>query len=224
VSQLREAWDRFAAEEPLFYIEARMGRAASADELVEGGRAVVEWALDWIGDRLERARMLEIGCGIGRTAIHFGRSFERVDAVDVSPEMIRLASERDVPRNVHLAVSSGVDLSAFADATFDFVFSHLVFQHLPEESLVDGYLREIARVVRPGARALLQFDSRPRSLAAELLQRLPDPVLPRGRRRYIRRYRRDPARLTRLIEQAGLLVEDERGRGTEEHWTVLRRG
>jgi hypothetical protein len=39
----------------------------------------------------------------------------------------------------------------------------------------------------------------------------------------MRRYRRSPERVRQLVEQVGLLLEEERGAGTAEHWILLRR-
>jgi SAM-dependent methyltransferase len=40
----------------------------------------------------------------------------------------------------------------------DFVFSYLVLQHLPEETLALQYIREMLRVLRPGGVFLFQFN------------------------------------------------------------------
>jgi len=219
---MTEAWERFAAEDPLFFIEADPRKRTSMDEFLESGRRTAEWALGWLGDRVGRARLLEVGCGLGRTSRAFAAHFERVDGVDVAPSMVERAREIGLPNNVHLAVGSGRDLAGFPDGGYDVVFSHLVFQHLPDEAEVGGYLKEIRRVLAAGGAALIQLDTRPRSVAASLVQRLPDAVLPRSRRRHMRRYRRSPRRLGELVTQAGLRVEQERGAGTAEHWLLLR--
>jgi SAM-dependent methyltransferase len=219
---MTEAWERFAAEDPLFFIEADPRKRASLDEFLASGRRTAEWALDWLGTRAGRARLLEVGCGLGRTARAFAEHFRQVDGVDVAPSMVERARELGLPENVELSVGSGRDLGAFADGAYDVVFSHLVFQHLPEEELVGAYLEEVRRVLAPGGAALLQLDTRPRSHPASILQALPDFLLPRKRRRHMRRYRRSPERVRELVERAGLRVEEERGAGTAEHWFLLR--
>jgi SAM-dependent methyltransferase len=122
-----------------------------------------------------------------------------------------------------LTATSGADLAPFEDGAFDFVFSHLVFQHIPEEPVVASYLREVARVLTPTGLALLQFDTRPPSRLAAALAVLPDPLLPRRRRRHMRRHRRDPDRLRALARAAGLEPARERGAPGPEHWFFLRR-
>jgi SAM-dependent methyltransferase len=183
---------------------------------------MAEWALEWIGPRTGRARLLEIGCGLGRTARAFAESFERVDGVDVSPTMVERGMELDPPENLELHVGSGRDLAGFEEDAYDVVFSHLVLQHLAEEELVAGYLGEVRRVLAPDGVALLQVDTRPPSLWASLVKALPDPLLPRKRRRGMRRHRRSPDRVRELAGRAGLRVEEERGAGTTDHWLLMR--
>jgi ubiquinone/menaquinone biosynthesis C-methylase UbiE len=218
----RAAWERFAAEDPLFFIEADARKRGSLEDFLESGREMAGWALDWIGDRTGRRRLLEIGCGLGRTARGFAESFELVEGVDVSSTMVARGQELGLPRNVRLAVGSGRDLAGFEDGSYDVVFSHLVFQHLPDEAAIEAYLGEVRRVLGPDGAALLQFDTRPPSLVASVLHALPDALLPRKRRRHMRRYRRRPERLRELTQAPGLRIEEEHGAGTADHWLLLR--
>ena len=97
-------------------------------------------------------RILEIGCGVGRLTRHLAAIFGDVDGIDVSGEMIREGRRRlrDLP-NVRLHESNGVDLRTFADDSFDFAFSYIVFQHIPDKRVIESYLGEAARVLKPGA-------------------------------------------------------------------------
>jgi ubiquinone/menaquinone biosynthesis C-methylase UbiE len=155
--------------------------------------------------------------------VHLAEHFETVDGVDISPAMVRAARERGLPANVRLHVGSGHDLACFDDASFEFVFSHLVFQHIEDEAAIAQYLREIARVLAPGGVATVQYDTRPQSLPVKLVQRLPDALLPRSRRRDIRRHRRSADRVRELGREAGLKLDGERDQETAEHWFRWRR-
>ncbi len=216
----RAAWDRFARRDARFYVDPNPGDEA---EFLAAGRRNVARVMEWLGDDAGRRRMLEIGCGPGRTAEAFAAEFERVDGIDVSPEMLRRARARSLPPNLVLTATSGADLAPFEDGAFDFVFSHLVFQHIADEAVVASYLREVARVLAPAGLALLQFDTRPASRLAAAVAAMPDPLLPRSRRRHMRRHRRDPARLRALVRAAGLEPVRERGGPGPEHWFFLRR-
>lgn len=93
--------------------------------------------------------VLEIGCGIGRIALPMTDDFGQYTGVDVSPEMVRIASAQALPRAVFQVVSGG-DLEGVPDASIDFVFSFGVFQHLPDRGAIFNYFAETARVLRPG--------------------------------------------------------------------------
>jgi ubiquinone/menaquinone biosynthesis C-methylase UbiE len=218
----RSRWDDFAQSDAQYYIDPTLGPGTDVEEFLEGGRLVAERAVEWAGPMPEGARALEIGCGIGRDTVHLAQHFAEVDGVDVSATMVRAAQERGLPANVRLHVGSGRDLAGFEDQAYDLVFSHLVFQHIGDEAVIERYLREIARVLAPSGVAVTQFDARPVSRIATLLQRLPDALLPRSRRRDIRRHRRSPERLRELGRAAGLTVGAEHGQDTAEHWFEWR--
>lgn len=123
------------------------------------GRESVDRFLDRLslGDTRTQV-MVEIGCGLGRMTHRFAERFGRVYAVDVSPEMIKRASAQwaGLP-NVTFILGSGNDLPGIADGSIDFVFSYIVLQHVPHPQIVKDYLRETARVLKPGGLAHLQF-------------------------------------------------------------------
>jgi SAM-dependent methyltransferase len=216
-------WERFAREDPLHYIDPTVSRGMSIEQFVASGEPLVAAALDWAAPLPGHERALEIGCGVGRFTAALAQRFQRVDAIDVSPTMIALASRLGLPANAHLRVGSGRDLAGLPDGAFDLAFSHLVFQHIADRSAIASYLRELARTLAPGGVAALQFDTRPPSAAATALHALPDPLLPRLRRRGARRHRLPPQLLRSWVADAGLRLAAERDSGTAEHWLRLIR-
>jgi hypothetical protein len=42
-------------------------------------------------------------------------------------------------------------LSALADASHDFAFSYIVFQHIPSAKVITTYCQEVQRILRPGS-------------------------------------------------------------------------
>lgn len=217
------SWEQFARRDPQYYIDPTLGPGVGIEEFREGGRGIVDWAVAWAGELPSRARALEIGCGVGRNTVHLARHFTEVDGVDVSPSMVAAAVERGLPAGVHLHALSGRDLRPLPDGAFALAFSHLVFQHIESEDDIAGYLRELARVLMPGGVAVLHYDTRPRSPLVSIAHRLPDRLLPRDRRRGIRRCRRDPERIRALGQAAGLVLEAEREPGSDRHWLRWRR-
>ena len=97
-------------------------------------------------------RVLEIGCGAGRVTRALAKVFGEVHAVDVSGEMVKLARAAlaDSP-NAFVYQNNGKDLSAVPPQPFDFAFSTIVFQHIPSRDIIETYVREVRRLLRPGA-------------------------------------------------------------------------
>jgi len=218
---MRERWRGFARSDPMYFIVTRAEPWTDEEFFAHGGHLARE-VVAWAGDDLRQNRMLEIGCGVGRVLAHFAPFFERVDGIDIAPEMIARARASGLPDNVHVAVSSGGDLRQCHDDEMDFVFSYLVFQHIPERTVIGSYLSEIRRVLNPDGRAALQFDTRPKTVASRIAAVLPDFMLPRSHRRYIRRYRRSRDEVLTMVQEAGLALEGERDPNTEAHFMLLK--
>jgi len=217
---LSSDWERLAREDPIAAIDPTLA-GVDIDALRAGGTALVADIVSWV--QPPRGRALEIGIGVGRNLVHLAEHFERVDGVDVSPTMVALAREHGLPANVEVQATNGRDLAPFADDTFHFVFSTLVLQHIAEEDVVAGYIRETARVLRPGGRAALQLDTRELMLLARAGRLLPDALLPGVHRRAMRRYPRSSAWVRDTVHRAGLGITAERGADTALHWFSLYR-
>jgi ubiquinone/menaquinone biosynthesis C-methylase UbiE len=121
----------------------------SSSSLTAGLRSTGPWHLDDLPVKYKTGRALDFGCGIGRTTQALAFIFDRVDGVDISDEMIRLALGHDTGRCCfhHNACA---DLKLFKARTFDFVYSMIVLQHMPQD-MQHGYVREFFRVLKPGA-------------------------------------------------------------------------
>lgn len=158
---MRAFWDARARENAMYYISSfRPYDAQDPQEFWRWGETLTARFLAESGLAFTGAeRVLEIGCGIGRMTVPLARRFAEVEAVDVAPEMVRRAGEMlaDVP-HARARQTDGASLAEYADASFDFVFSYLVLQHIPEPAVVRGYLKEIARVLRPGGACHVQLN------------------------------------------------------------------
>lgn len=88
-------------------------------------------------------RLLDLGCGGGSHAVAFAELGWSVTGVDVSEEQLRLARRRGVD-----AVLGRAEELPFEDATFDAAVSMWTHTDLDD---VPGALRELVRVLRPGA-------------------------------------------------------------------------
>lgn len=153
---------------------------------------------------------LDVGCGSGRWAARVARRGFEVVALDASPAALRVASR--VAPAAHAVNASAVELP-LRDDCVDFAFSLGVLHHLPDTA---GALREIRRVLRPGAPFLVYlyyaFDNRPRWFrllwtASDVIRRrvaeLPDGARLRLTRVIAVAVYWPLARLSRLLERRG---------------------
>ena len=97
-------------------------------------------------------RVLEIGCGAGRLTRPLAELFGEVHAVDVSGEMVAQARRALTGHpNARVYRNNGRDLRVVPGIPFDFAFSMIVFQHIPSYEVIENYIREVHRLLRPGA-------------------------------------------------------------------------
>ena len=103
--------------------------------------------------------VLEIGCGIGRILIPMRKIFGNVTGIDISSEMVQLGQKyvSDIP-NCSIVENNGTDLAEFSDNSFDFCYSFIVFQHIPEKQIVENYIKEVSRILKPSC--LFRFQVR----------------------------------------------------------------
>lgn len=97
--------------------------------------------------------ILEIGCGTGLHSVLAAEWGGRVSAVDISPEALRLATERARRKKVDDRISFSVmdvETLDFPDNSFDLIVNHEVFSSLD----LGKVLPELCRVLRPNGRIL----------------------------------------------------------------------
>ncbi|MEE4331317.1 MAG: class I SAM-dependent methyltransferase [Wenzhouxiangella sp.] len=93
-------------------------------------------------------RVLEVGCGTGRGLPDYAEGVE-LFALDLNFSSLYRAQRR---RHEARLVCASVEAVPFADDSFDFVVSSLVFCSVPD---ADRGLSEIKRVLRPGGKLLM---------------------------------------------------------------------
>jgi SAM-dependent methyltransferase len=161
-SEAERFWDERAREQALFFVDNTLEYAApDVDRFWEGGEEAVARFLDEL-DLVIRStdELVEIGCGVGRLTRALAARAAHVTALDVSSEMLARARELNPALgNVSWLHGDGRSLAGVADASADGCFSHVVFQHLPDPELTLGYVREMARVLRPGGWAAFGFST-----------------------------------------------------------------
>jgi len=154
---LREAWDRRARENARHYVNTGNSEW-NEEEFYHSGELTVDRYIlnDMVhicrGQDPKSMRVLEIGCGTARVTRALAGLFGEVHAVDISSEMVERArlALAAFP-NTHVYQNNGMDLSVVPELPFDFAFSTIVFQHIPSLAIIESYLREVSRLLRPGA-------------------------------------------------------------------------
>jgi ubiquinone/menaquinone biosynthesis C-methylase UbiE len=147
-------------------------------------------------------RVLEAGCGTGLILRRVAPVAATAHGIDLSRGML----ERAAPKRLSVAQASVAALP-FADDTFDLVYSFKVLAHV--EPIVRA-LGELARVVRPGGRLLLEFYNR--NSLRYLIKRLRPPLAISTRTRDDEVYTRfDTLGTIRRALPAGIEIERVRG-------------
>jgi SAM-dependent methyltransferase len=157
LAKMRDDWDRRARENARHYVATGKDSWSDAEFFASGERTVEEEIVTDLtnicqGKQPREMRVLEIGCGAGRVTRALAKFFGEVHAVDVSGEMVRLAKLALTDyANAFVYQNNGRDLSVVPALPFDFAFSTIVFQHIPSREVIETYVREAGRLLRPGA-------------------------------------------------------------------------
>jgi SAM-dependent methyltransferase len=228
VARMRRFWDDAARRNATWYVDTTTDYAEpDMARFFEAGRDIVSDALDRapvLPPRSERA--VEIGCGLGRNCLALAERFEDVVGLDVSPEMVARARELVPERRVNFLTGDGASLGPVPDASVDLVLSFTVFQHIPRVGVIEGYLREAARVLRAGGVLAFQWNSEPgpvrwrmRRAILAALQRSGVRQEPYGRNASEFLGCRVPVdRIQRVLRSSGLSMHGVRGEGTLFTW------
>lgn len=236
LGDLQRDWTRLGAEDPLWAVYVAPGTRGGrwdVEEFLASGREEVTASLDRLaalGAAPGTGTALDFGCGVGRLSNALAAHVEHVVGVDISPSMLehaRLLDRSD--GRCRFVLNEREDLALLDDASVDLVYSSLALQHMPRLMAV-GYLREFARVLRPGGAAVLQVVSRPtRSLKGGIARWTPRPVMGWAQQRLLgypapMLMEALPARvMTAALEGTGLRVldaVDDDSYGS--HWVCTR--
>jgi len=127
-----------------------------------------------LGGLQPEAHVLEVGCGVGRMArpLTGFLTTGTYDGLDIVPKGIRWCQRNITPRypdfrfqmadvynkqyNPRGRHHAAEYRFPFAEGAFDFVFLSSVFTHMLHADM-KNYLREVARVLRPGGTSLITF-------------------------------------------------------------------
>jgi SAM-dependent methyltransferase len=229
---MRKFWDRAAQENAPWYVDTTVDyERPDMEEFFRSGVKIAEAAfVDAPVKPPGRQLAVEIGPGLGRVSVALATHFERVIGVDVSSEMVRKASQLVTEPNVEFLVGNGADLQPIADDSADLVVTFTVFQHLPERRLLEGYIRDAARVLKPGGILAAQWNNLPHPLRWKvrgawwrLRQRLGvRPIGPTSAPQF-HGIRVPFAEMASMLDQAGFTIRRTKELGTLFAWVWAER-
>jgi cyclopropane fatty-acyl-phospholipid synthase-like methyltransferase len=167
IERMRRDWDERARRNARHFVVTGQEQW-SDEEFWESGRITLEEEIlnDLTnicqGKDPKQMTVLEIGCGAGRVTRALAGHFGEVYAVDISAEMVRQARHAVAGfPNARVFRNNGKDLRVVGDhwwnrfgmggPRFDFAFSFMVFQHISSRDIIESYVREAHRLLRPGA-------------------------------------------------------------------------
>jgi len=163
---MRRDWDRRAQENARHYVATGQEEWTDEEFFAAGEQELQDQVFNDLenicqGRDPKTMKVLEIGCGAGRVTRALARFFGEVYAVDISRNMVRQARRAvaEFP-NAHIFRNNGRDLQAVrrrwwhrfgigGKLEIDFAFSCLVFQHIPSRAVIESYVSEVNRLLKP---------------------------------------------------------------------------
>jgi SAM-dependent methyltransferase len=146
---MRAAWNRISAG---YQAEHQI----AVDAAHYGPFMPSEAELRLLGD-VAGQRILELGCGGGQCSIAFARQGALATGIDLSDEQIAFARRLAAQHGVSVAFEQGdaADLSRFAEASFDAVFSAYALHYVPA---IEQCLAGVSRALAPGGLFVFSLD------------------------------------------------------------------
>jgi len=211
--KMRRDWDDRARENAKYYVATGREDWTEEDFYRSGETAVeqhVRTDLSNIcqGKDPKAMSVLEIGCGAGRITRALAQFFGEIYAVDISGEMVKRArcALKAFP-NAHVLKNNGKDLSVVPRRPIDFAFSYIVFQHIANREIIENYVREVNRLLRPGGLFKFQLQG-----YASMDLKPEDTWLGAA-------FTEDDA--LEMAERCGFELRHQSGEGTQEYWLWL---
>lgn len=236
-------WDSLGKTEPLWAIlndKTRENHTWNPDEFFQTGRdeiARIMEDLSSLGIAPMRGTALDFGCGAGRLTQALTQFFDHVTGVDAAPSMVALARRHDRSNGTcEYILNQTGDLALFPDDSFDFVYSAITLQHM-EPQYAARYIREFARIARPGAAIVFQLPSTrisPTPMRAAAQAHILKSIIPSlflrayrrlryGTEQFIEMYGTKKETVAAILKDAGASIADIReNRDAGDHWISLR--
>lgn len=96
--------------------------------------------------------VLDVACGTNRISDFIRSLGGKYHGIDISSDMVELAREKDPQSDIRVADARNIP---HPDATFDLVMTIKFLKWLPDDTTLEAVVKEISRVMKPGALAML---------------------------------------------------------------------
>lgn len=168
MGQSKNKWNKLASKNSRYFVMTDFGEDITEEKYKKTGEqdyneliSADDFVKNRLGDFTEKTA-LEIGCGTGRVTEFIAKHFKKVFAIDISEEMIAEGQRRlkDVA-NITFTSIDGTHYPTIKDSSIDFVFSYIVFQHMPSKKVITKNLEEIKRVLKDDGLAKIQVRGLP---------------------------------------------------------------
>ena len=99
-------------------------------------------------------KIVELGAGLGRDTIFFAKNLINVEALDYSPEAIKIINKKILENKLSNLISAKIfDIRKklpFADSSIEACFSHMLYCMALSNSDLNNLNNEILRILKPG--------------------------------------------------------------------------
>ncbi len=180
LKNVQKAYEKVGADDPLWAIltdNKKRGNKWDPEEFFETGRKNIDAIMAYLKSidvAINYGHAFDFGCGVGRLTQGLCYHFDQVTGVDISSTMIEGANTYNkFGTKCTYITNTEANLECLHSNTFDFVYTHIVLQHMPPRYQVE-YIKEFFRVLKPGGIALFQVrtpkgrSSRPGSIAEKM--------------------------------------------------------
>jgi SAM-dependent methyltransferase len=220
-------WEQFANENAEYYIlttdSVDFSTAEGQKFFFDSGAGFADESLDRVNDLLAgRDAALEIGCGIGRLTFPHAKLFNQVSGVDISPTMLNKLKARAKEKNV-TNIDCFLPHEKWDEKSYDYVYSFIVFQHIPDFNIIDSYIKRISAALKKTGIGQMQFDTRPASVSYKIRNMLPDFMLPKAQQKDVRRIRRTAGEIRDVFKRHGLTIVKELASDSEGNTFIVKK-
>ncbi len=162
LKNLQQTWNDLGASDPMWAVLVEPGKDGckwDEEEFFASGRRDIDVLVKHAESQeisFARGNALDFGCGLGRLTQALADHFDAATGVDIASSMITQArSFNKHSDRCSYFLNEQPNLEQFASEHFDFVFTTLVLQHMPQR-LQLSYISEFLRLLKPGGLSVFQ--------------------------------------------------------------------